>query len=214
MPRKSIPPNANFPFHLTARSVNRIRFALPIESLWPLMEDHLFFIAHAFEIKIHSFVLMPNHFHLLASSPNANMGSAMNFFLRETSKAINRQTGRINQNYGTRHHKCLLGDYHYFMNTYKYVYQNPLRAHLSIYAESYPYSTLSGLCGLTPLRIPLVEDTLLFSPNFDESTLKWINQRAPENLEKEMRYGLRRSKFELKTSFQNGKISVLQSELL
>ena len=214
MPRKSFPPNSICPFHITARSVNRVRFEPPMDDLWTLMENHLFFVAHAFEIKIHSFVLMPNHFHLLASSPQANMGTAMNFFLRETSKEMNRLTGKINQNYGTRHHKCLLGDYHYFMNAYKYVYQNPLRASLCTYAESYPYSTLAGLCGVRPLRIPVVEDTILFDPNFDESALQWINQRPSLNLEEEMRLGLRRSMFELKASFQNGKTSRLQSQLL
>lgn len=214
MPRKSIPPNSTLPFHITARSVNRIHFELPIEKLWSLMEDHLFFIAHAFDIKIHSFVLMSNHFHLLASSPNADMGPAMNFFLRETSRAMNRLTGRINQNFGARHHKCLLGDYHYFLNAYKYVYQNPIRAGLSNSAESYPYSTLAGLCGVKPLRIPLAEDTILFCPQFDESALQWINQRPSPDLEQEMKLGLRRPQFELKANLKNGQASLLRNELL
>lgn len=165
-------------------------------------------------LRLHSFVLMSNHFHLLLTAPNGNLSEALLYFMRETSREITRSSGRINQTYGIRNHKTRIGDYLYFMNSYKYVYQNPVRAGICKNAEDYPYSSLHGLCGLSRLSIPLVEDTILFSPEFDESALKWINTPPEPSLQEEMRLALRRGNMEFKTSRKTGRESKLKETLL
>ncbi len=178
------------------------------------MGDYLYLVHHAFNLKIHSFVLMSNHFHLMVTAPEDNLSQAMLYFMRETSREITRLSGRINQTYGARHHKTYLGNYHYFMNTYKYVYRNPVKAGICECVEEYPYSTLSGLCGLNHMIVPLELDTLAFSPSFSEENLGWLNRKPDELLEEEMRLALRHPEFKLRACPKTEKPSRLETELL
>ncbi len=176
MPRPLVIPSDIHPFHITGRCLNRDWFKVPLASVWPAMEDQLF-LAHAeFGLRIHAFVLMPNHFHLLASTPRANLSTIMAYFMGQTAREITRLAGRINQTYGARHHKSMIASHHYYMSAYKYLYRNPVRANLCRHAEEYTYSTLAGICGVMPLRIPIENDLILFNPKFDQSALSWINQ--------------------------------------
>ncbi|WP_081111818.1 transposase [Bdellovibrio bacteriovorus] len=61
------------------------------------MSNYLCFIHHAYKGEIYAFVLMSNHFHLLIRFPENNMSEAMTYFMRESSRMISRQAGRINQ---------------------------------------------------------------------------------------------------------------------
>lgn len=214
MPRKLIPIYPSDPYHISARCLNREWFSLPLPSVWSIMEDYLFLTSSIYELRLHSFVLMSNHFHLVLTAPNGNLSKALLYFMRETSREITRLSGRINQTYGNRNHKTRIGNYHYFMNTYKYVYQNPVRAGICKRTEDYPYSSLNGLCGLSRLLIPIVEDPILFSPVFDESALRWINTTPEPSLQEEMRLALRRADLEFKTSRKTGRESRLKEILL
>ncbi len=154
------------PFHITARGVNKEPFKIPLEEVWDIMQDYLFFISKAYEIQIHAFVLMRNHWHLIASSANGHLSSAMNYLMRDSSRAILHEAHRINQTYGGRHFKSELATTSYYLNAYKYLYRNPVAAGLVDKCEDYQFSSLSGLLGARKMHIPIVEDTTLFS-NYD-----------------------------------------------
>ncbi len=159
------------------------------------MEDYLFLCNKLYGLDIHAFVLMPNHFHLIASAAAGNISESLNHFMRETSKEISKLSGRINQTYGSRNHKSLITNHHHFTNVYKYVYRNPVRAKLVSTVEEWPYSTVTGLLGLRKLSIPVVEDTLMFPEQFDESNLTWLNTTPETAHEDEIRKALRKAKF-------------------
>lgn len=214
MPRARVQPSESFPYHVTARTPNREIFPIPIDQVWRVMGEHLYFVRRAYGLETLSFVLMSNHFHLLVRTPRANIGEGLNWFLRETSREINRLSGRINQVYGARNHKTLITNPHYFMNAYKYVYRNPVRARLARSVVEYPYSTLPGLLGRERLIIPVAEDTLLFDPNVSESTLRWLNTTPDADREDQVRRALRRSVFTLSTDRKTGRPSVLETERL
>lgn len=142
------------------------------------MEDQLYFVHHAFHVRIHAFVLMNNHFHLIISTPHANLSEAMAWFMRETSRSITRESNRINQTYGGRHFRNVISTTHYYLNAYKYLYYNPVRAGLCGNPLDYPYSTLPGLLGHQRLTIPVYEDSTLFSDI--DGTLAWLNRKPKE----------------------------------
>lgn len=176
------------------------------------MGQQLFFVSHAFKLKIHSFVLMDNHFHLIATAPNANLSEAMAFFLRETSRELQKNSNRINRTWGGRFFRSRLGNYHYFMAAYKYVYRNPVEAGSSETAEDYPYSTLSGLLGKNRIIIPVVEDTLLFDSSTDE-TLNWLNRKPTDEDREDVRKALRKSEFKYSQDTKNKRAHPLESRL-
>ncbi len=214
MPRKSVPMVPDAPYHVTARCINKEWFRLPLPTVWSIMEDYLYFVAGAFQVNIHAFVLMSNHFHLIITSPRGNLSETLLYFMRETSREISRTSGRINQTYGTRNHKSCIGNHHYFMNTYKYVYRNPVRAGVVSAVEEYPYSTLHGACGLSRLIIPLVEDTILFSPDFDQGVIDWLNTSPDPAWEQEVRLALRKPSMDFNTDRKTGRPSDLEKNLL
>jgi REP element-mobilizing transposase RayT len=101
-----------------------------MEEVWTVMTEQLHFAHHAFNLRIRSFVLMSNHFHMLVSTPDSNLPQAMAFFMRETSREIIRRAGRINQAWGGPYSGSMLTQNSYFLNAYKYVYRNPVKAGL------------------------------------------------------------------------------------
>ena len=210
MPRKILPKCSFHPFHISARCLNRAWFDIPIEEVWIIYENYLHFIHHSFKIEILSFVLMGNHFHSLLRAPEANLSSAMNYFMRETSREIGRRAGRINQTYGTRFSRTLISTNHHFLCAYKYVYRNPIEAGLCVKVEEYPFSSLGSLLGLRKSIIPLVEDLTLFS-DF-EGTLKWLNTPRDQASREAVRRALRRNVFEFAKN-KAGELHSLSTDL-
>ncbi|RYZ65833.1 MAG: transposase, partial [Proteobacteria bacterium] len=188
-------------------------FDLPLSTVWSIFEDYLFLLHVGYNITIHSFVLMPNHIHLMISCPDANVSQALLYFLRESSKEITRLSGRINQTFGARNHKSLITTDHYFLNAYKYVYRNPIRAGLAKHVEDYEFSTMHGLLGGKKLIVPVAEDALLFSQKFDDRTFEWLNRAPNLDQEHEVRIALRKAEFCFAKS-KDRKPSALETGLL
>ncbi|MCB0390246.1 MAG: transposase [Bdellovibrionales bacterium] len=67
--------------------------------IWNIFSDYLFYLSKVFEIEIHSFVLMHNHYHLLVSAPLQNLSVAFMNFNREVSRELNRNGNRINRTF-------------------------------------------------------------------------------------------------------------------
>ncbi|AHZ84450.1 hypothetical protein EP01_05810 [Bdellovibrio bacteriovorus] len=165
------------------------------------MEDYLFFISHAYGIEILSFVLMDNHFHMIVRDPQQNLGEAMNYFMKETSRHMSTKAGIINQIYGSRYHKTLISNPLHYLHAYKYVYRNPVEAGLCSKVQDYPHSTLSISLGMHRLNFPIYPDNTLFeSP---DSILSWLNA-APDPRDKEIvQKALRKSEFKIPTIRKN-----------
>ncbi len=184
---------SEFPYHVSARCINKEWFNIPMKTVWEIMSTELMFLTFAYDVKIHSFVLMQNHFHLLVSTPSANISVAMWHFMGRTSKQLTRSGNRINQTYGGRYFRSVIQGDRYFRYAYKYVYRNPVKAGLADRPENYEFSTLYGLLGNDRLVIPTVEDTLLFE-SMDE-TLSWLNSKPADNDWDMVRKAMRKRNF-------------------
>lgn len=195
MARRSTELDPVLPVHIGARAINREWFELPMECTWEIMSRQLNFVVHAFGLRVFSFVLMSNHFHLMALAPEGNLSQAMCYFMRESSRELGRFSQRINMTYGGRFFRSQLASPHYFLNCYKYVYRNPVQAGLVTRVEDYRWSTLRGLLGFEHQYIPLIEDQTLFDDV--EGTLAWLNSAPDESDWEAVRKALRRREFKL-----------------
>jgi len=198
MPRKKLVRSNVLPYHIYARSNNRDWFYLPTEDLWPIFIDQLFNVTIAYGLRVHAFTLMNNHYHLLASTPFANLGENMNYFNREVSREINRRTNRSNHVFGGPYKESLIEDSNYYFNAFRYVYQNPIRAGLSFTVESYPYSTISVLSGGYARAFPLHQSIFDYkSPimNEPERALLWLNKLPSAANIEATRLGLQKTTF-------------------
>jgi putative transposase len=195
MPRPLRIFSAAHPYHVTARCINRDWFKIPKEIVWSLFCDHLYFATHAYTARIHAFVLMSNHFHLIVSTPEANIDKIMWYLMTEVSRGITLEAGRINQTFGGPYYASLIRSDHYYLHAYKYLYRNPVDAQLAERVEDYKYSTLNALLGRSSLSIPLLADDLLFE-NI-ERTLAWLNTDYKMDDREHIRLALRKKEFQL-----------------
>ena len=188
-----------YPYHVVVRSNNQEWFKINTANIWKILSDYLYFVSKAYEIKIHAVVLMSNHFHMLVSTPNCNLDSAMNYLMRECSRVINYDSKRINHTFGGPYKWSLITSANYYANALKYIYRNPVAVGAAKNVEVYPFSTLHGLLGLSHLSIPIeppIADLTVTIPSDMHNYLIWLNTPYSKDSAEAISRGFRRDKFE------------------
>ncbi len=150
-----------------------------------------------FDIAIAGFVLMDNHFHLLMLTPSEPIDRVMYFFMKDVTKTIQKETGRVNKIFGGRYKGCLIRDERYLLNAFKYVYRNPVRAKMVDRAEDYSFSTLNYIAQSKSLNLKVLN----VHPPMNETMsglIQWLNTDFKNNDSERVKWGLSRSVFQLK----------------
>ena len=193
MPRSKAILQPDFPYNVTARCINREWFNLPMDEVWEIFSEELFWVSRTHNFKIHSFVLMSNHFHLIVRTPDSNISSGMQQFMRSTSWRLTRAGNRINETYAGRHYKTILDTNSYFLNAYKYNFLNPVKAGLCERVEQYPYSSLNRILGFGKILFPVENDDDLMADT--SRILRELNKVPEENNWNAVENALRRPYF-------------------
>ncbi len=171
---------------------------MPLEKVWELSLDMMAFTSRAFGLRVHAYVLMNNHYHLLVDAPNSNLPEAMNYYQRELSRMIARMLGRKNHVFGGPFFASLVDNDAYLQTVYRYIYRNPVEAGLAQMVEQYPYSTLQGILGVRRISLPVIDPCGLVEET--EAILSWLNRDYAKIEQKEcIRRGLRFARFEWRT---------------
>lgn len=183
-----------------------------MEAVWSHFANYLHFIWRVYDVRIHAFVLMNNHFHMLITTPEANLDIAMNYLLREVSKRLGEESGRQNQIFGGPYHWSLIKNSIHYQHAYKYVYRNPVHAGICNRVEEYPYSSLPGLLGLDYLYIPVYDNLgLIQNPG---PQLKWLNDRYNENHREAIQKALKRKEFGFSRDVSTARPHFLESHIV
>lgn len=198
MARKPIIRSNEHYYHLSARSNNKDFFELPLDLVWNIMTSNLARLQQEFDLKLPAFVLMNNHFHLILLTPKEDIDRVMYFFMKRTTLAMQKHSGRINKIFGGRYKGCLIDNQFYLLNAYKYIYRNPVKGRIVEKAENYSFSTLNP-------------DTIKFLPFKKEEIVplslqsysgllecRWINESFSTQEDESIKYGLSRTEFRLK----------------
>ncbi len=162
-----------------------------MERVWIIAQQCLKEAYDKHRVEVISFVLMNNHYHLMLRTPEANLDQFMYEFNKRLAGKIKSSTDNINHLMGGRYKWCLIESQKYFLNCYRYVYQNPKRALLTDRCELYPYSTLHTQVFNKDFPIP-IHDNVGFK---DPHLLHWINERINDEETELVKKGLRRSEF-------------------
>ncbi len=174
------------PYHVTSRCLDKHFFPLPLEEIWPIMLTQLHRCHQDKGLKVHAFVLMGNHFHLLAQTPHQNLDEVMHSLLRSTALQINRQGGPL----WCRYKWSLISAPAHYYQVYRYIYQNPLRAKIVEKVEDYPFSSLKEVPFPLCTHVPL-------SFGGHEGENLWLNERYDEQDLKLIKLGLRKFQFDV-----------------
>lgn len=183
MPRKSLIYTNEFPYHVLARSNSSDWLGVPIEKCFDIYRKALSATKLKYNMQIHCFVLMPNHFHMLVSTPDKNISDCMRYFMTETSRRIKRNTSIAHHLYGGRYKWGLIQKPEYYAQCTKYIYRKPVESGLSDDVVKYPWSSISQDEPFKDILIPPSENFLTYIPVKREHLVSWLNQPSSKELQ-------------------------------
>jgi len=96
-----------------------------------------------FGIELFAYVLMPNHYHLLIRTRQANLSRAMHWFSGTYTRRFNNRQARSGHLFQGRFKSILVQNDAYVMQLSCYIHRNPLRAGLVQRLADYPWSSYS-----------------------------------------------------------------------
>ncbi len=100
-----------------------------------------------YDILIHAYLLMRNHYHLLIETPRGNLARVMhdlNSVYTGYANAVRKRTGHLLQG---RYKAILVEKDRYLLELSRYIHLNPVRAGLVESPEQYAWSGVHYLCG-------------------------------------------------------------------
>jgi putative transposase len=144
LPRLTVP---GYPHHIIQRGNNRQAiFASPADYqfLLDLLEEN----AKKFDVAIHAYVLMGNHFHLLATPETADgLPKMMQAVGRRYVRHFNDAQGRSGTLWEGRYKSTLIQTERYLLACMAYIDLNPVRAGLVAQARDYAWSSHAHYIG-------------------------------------------------------------------
>ena len=139
---------AGYPHHIIQRGNNRqLIFSSTADYAYLLALIHE--SAKKFEVAVHAYVLMGNHFHVLAT-PHTDTGLPlmMQAVGRSYVRYFNQLQGRTGTLWEGRYRSTLIQTDRYLLTCMAYIDLNPVRAGLVAEATDYPWSSHGHYAGL------------------------------------------------------------------
>jgi len=149
MPRYARQAMADIPYHIVHRGNNH-------QTIFFYKKDYQFFI-HSIELakekypcKIYSFILMPNHIHLLLQSieESRNLPYFMKHITQRYAQRINKRYRRTGTLWEERFKSSPVSTDHYLLACSRYIEMNAVRAGMVRLPEQYEFSSYKGKIGL------------------------------------------------------------------
>jgi putative transposase len=96
-----------------------------------------------YSFKVHNFVVMGNHVHLMITpGKNSPLPKIMQWINSVFAKAYNKMTGQSGHVWKERYFSVIIETVEQFIVTFEYIVKNPLRANLVRYARDFRHSGL------------------------------------------------------------------------
>ena len=114
-----------------------------------------------FGIKVHTYCLMTNHYHLLIETPEANLSRAVQWLNVSYAAYFNRKRQRCGHLFQGRFKSILVDADTYLKHLSRYIHLNPLRANMVEQLVSHPWSSYPAFVGKAKAPDWLERDWLL-----------------------------------------------------
>jgi putative transposase len=156
-------------YHLCARGNRR-------ERVFTDEKDCLHFLTRVREslqryaVELHAYVLLPNHFHLLARTLQPNLSRWMHWLMAAYSISFNRRHGKVGHLFQGRYKSFLVEEGDYLLGLSRYVHLNPVRGRVMGTGDpkerrkrlrSYRWSSYRGYAGLAKQSDFVCEELVL-----------------------------------------------------
>lgn len=110
-------------------------------------EDHALFLdtlsqaCRMFGVKVGAYCLMPNHYHLLLNTPNANLSRFMRHVNGVYTQRFNRKNGKDGPLFRGRYRALVVDADAYLLQVVRYIHLNPVKARISLKPEGFRWSS-------------------------------------------------------------------------
>lgn len=101
-----------------------------------------------FDIRLHAYALMPNHFHMLMTALHGGLSKAMHWLNGTYSQYFNRRHTREGHLFQGRFKSVLVQDNRYFLSVSRYIHLNPVKAQIVTEPWDYTWSSCADFVGL------------------------------------------------------------------
>lgn len=129
MPRSRRPLVENGIYHVFNRGISRKNIQLnKIHSA--IFFDSLARAVEKYRVKVFSYCLMQNHYHLMIQTPNANLDKFMQFFSSRLAISINHALGGDGALFRSRYRAILVEEETYLYQLFRYIHLNPVKGNL------------------------------------------------------------------------------------
>lgn len=145
LPRLTVP---GYPHHIIQRGNNRqaiFAAAADYETLLSMLDEY----ARELHVALHSYVLMSNHFHLLATPDTVEgIPQMMQAVGRRYVRYFNQRQARTGTLWEGRYRSTLIQAERYLLACMVYIDLNPVRAGMELSPAAYPWSSHAHYVGL------------------------------------------------------------------
>ena len=100
--------------------------------------------AEIFNMKISAYCLMPNHYHLLVQTPDANLSRCMRHINGIYTQRYNARNGCDGTLFRGRYKSILVDGDSYLLELVRYIHRNPLRAGMVAKLDDYEWTSHQG----------------------------------------------------------------------
>jgi REP element-mobilizing transposase RayT len=109
--------------------------------------DYLATIVERFSIKVHTYCLMTNHYHLLVETAQPNLSAAIKWLNGSYATYTSTKRQKWGHLFQGRFKSILVQADEYLKHLSRYIHLNPVRAKLSAHPSEYPWSSYAAYIG-------------------------------------------------------------------
>jgi len=113
-------------YHVVNRGIER-RLIFHGEANYQKFEELLGLMVQQFGVRIHSYVLMPNHYHLQLETPRENLSEAIRWLNVSYAVWLNRKRGRVGPLFQRRFKAMVHDPEESGLKIQEYIHLNPVR---------------------------------------------------------------------------------------
>lgn len=149
-------------YHVTARGNERAKIFFSKRD-HERFKEYIAAAKNKFDLILHAYVLMTNHYHLIVETPQKNLSRIMHFINGSYTTYLNIKKKRTGHLFQGRYKAILVDKDNYLLELSRYVHLNPVRAKMAVRPEDYLHSSYRSYVTGKPEDIVSTETILRMS---------------------------------------------------
>jgi len=144
-----------------------------------------------FDIEIHAYVLMPNHYHLLVHTPKANLSRAIRHLNGVYTQRLNKKMKVDGSLFRGRYKAIVIEKEGYLLEVMRYIHRNPIKAGGENALGEYKWSSYNDYVqGLEHKKWLYKNEVLKYFGKYEKEAIRgltdFVSKEVPDKLQKRL----------------------------